>query len=118
ARQYAESVGKRLPTEVEYEFAATDEGRRDFPWGQDGKPVGEDLWQPGPVRVPAWDRTPAGIFGLYSNALEWTDSLQTSYDPANHPSVLRKLYNGEVDFQRYRTRRVVRGGPMTMLAGR
>ena len=35
ARQYAEAIGKRLPTEVEYEFAATNGGNQDFPWGQD-----------------------------------------------------------------------------------
>ena len=35
AVSYLESIGKRLPHEAEYEFAATNQGATKFPWGND-----------------------------------------------------------------------------------
>jgi formylglycine-generating enzyme required for sulfatase activity len=36
AVHFAEKIGKRLPDEFEFEFAATEGGRSRFPWGNDG----------------------------------------------------------------------------------
>ena len=38
---YAEFIGKRLPDEIEYEFAATRGGTRKFPWGDDSERIAE-----------------------------------------------------------------------------
>jgi len=39
------------------------------------------LWPFGPVKTPAYDQTqtPLGIFGLYSNAAEWTHEVASFY---------------------------------------
>lgn len=68
---HAERLGKRLPDETEYECAAT------CRWTQDvhGQPV---PWPLGSVRSDPLDRTDLDprqpIFGLCSNAVEWTTS--------------------------------------------
>ncbi len=76
---YAEKVGKRLPNEIEYEFAATAGGTRDYPWGDEDK-RGE-AWEYGPVGEPAWDHTDTNppVYGLYSNVAEWTSSWYPRY---------------------------------------
>jgi serine/threonine protein kinase/formylglycine-generating enzyme required for sulfatase activity len=114
ALDYAEKIGKRLPTEAEYEFAATLGGRQAFPWGDEKRRVTE--WGPLEVGQPLFDRTPTPrpIFGLYSNVAEWTDSLLTPYDPTRHPSA----FPYHPDWLRaYRDSRVVRGAPPSVLKG-
>ena len=109
ALEYAERAGVRLPTEVEYEYAATAGGTRKYPWGDDGSIIVD--WELAPVRTPAYDRTETDppVYGLYSNATEWTDSIQTPYpgDPPL-PSPLKDMN---------RQFRVVRGGPHAVDAG-
>jgi formylglycine-generating enzyme required for sulfatase activity len=114
ALAYAESVGKRLPTEEEYEFAATNAGNDPYPWGKDPTKL-PPAWQSAPVRGWPIDRTPAGVRDLYSNVLEWTDSLLTPYDPEVHPSKTRKQLHGDEMFFNYQTSRVVRGGPASAI---
>jgi serine/threonine-protein kinase len=112
AREYAELVGKRLPTEAEYEFAATGgDKRRRYPWGDKAPENWDGVWKAGPVGHLGFDRSAHGIRDLYSNVAEWTDSHQTAYAPRYHPSLLRKGINGEDFFRRYRQSRVVRGAP-------
>lgn len=103
----AELLGKRLPTEWEYEFAATAGGARIFPWGDGPAPRGDD-WRFGPVGEPNPDRTPTSppVFGLFSNVAEWTSSWPLPYPggPAFTPPD-------------YRSARVVRGGPASVAEG-
>jgi serine/threonine protein kinase/formylglycine-generating enzyme required for sulfatase activity len=109
----AERLGKRVPLESEYEFAATMGGTRKFPWGDDAPSW---PWAIGPVRAVAADRTPTEppVFGLYSNAAEWADTEYLPYDSrltrrgADHPPrILLGL----------RSTRVVRGAPPFVVSG-
>jgi serine/threonine protein kinase len=79
---FAELLGKRLPTEFEYEFAATNGGTTEFPWGNEGEKM--DAWTFGPVGSTEIDFLPSQprVFGLYSNVGEWTDSRMLPYPPA------------------------------------
>jgi formylglycine-generating enzyme required for sulfatase activity/tRNA A-37 threonylcarbamoyl transferase component Bud32 len=108
---YAERVGRRLPTEEEYEFAATVGGRYRFPWGDSEPPAapgGGTTWRFGPVGSPDDpDRTPTSppVFGLFSNVAEWTGS---SLRP----------YPGSVALSGFSEFRVVRGATPTVLTGK
>jgi formylglycine-generating enzyme required for sulfatase activity len=114
ALDYAEQVGKRLPDEAEYEFAATKGGTRDFP-GDFPMPITQ--WPLSPVREPAYDHldTPP-VYGLYSNVAEWTTSRLYPYpgdDPrtfAHHQTPgMRKVFDDG---------RVVRGAPWSVIIGK
>jgi hypothetical protein len=79
---HAERVGKRLPTEFEYEFAATAGGTQPYPWGDDPALMTE--WTFGPAGQPAFDVATEGdkrVFGLFSNVAEWTSTRFGPYPP-------------------------------------
>jgi formylglycine-generating enzyme required for sulfatase activity len=103
AVECAERLGKRLPWEAEYEFAATKGGTRHFPWGNVPRDPAD--WPLGAVGTPAYDRlnTNPPVFGLYSNVAEWTMS-----GPGPYPGTdLRYSHYFTIEFPLYR---VVRGG--------
>jgi formylglycine-generating enzyme required for sulfatase activity/tRNA A-37 threonylcarbamoyl transferase component Bud32 len=114
ALQYAEWAGKRLPTEEEYEFAATGGGTRNYPWGNEAPPIMD--WTFGPVKQPAFDRTPTNppVYGLYSNVAEWIDSPPVPYNPQHHPAVYPYPPNW---LQEYPNLRVLRGAPPCAFRG-
>ncbi|MEO8394312.1 MAG: SUMF1/EgtB/PvdO family nonheme iron enzyme, partial [Chloroflexota bacterium] len=80
ARAYAKWVGKRLPTEEEWQFAAQgSEGRR-YPWGDDWQPTFCNHVHFGgtaPVKQFPQGRTPSGIYDLCGNVWEWTESQRS-----------------------------------------
>jgi formylglycine-generating enzyme required for sulfatase activity len=92
AKLYCESIGRRLPTEDEWEAAARGQGRR-FPWGADLPRCGAvaipddgalappsscpGLTGPRPVGSAAQDVTPEGVHDLGGNVSEWTASWYT-----------------------------------------
>lgn len=109
AVSYAEKIGKRIPTEAEYEFAATAGGTRRFPWGDDASVI--EQWELGPAGTPEFDRVDAGapVYGLYSNVAEWTSSWASAYPPL-------------LDYQPGLPPRpdgfwIVRGGPFSVITG-
>lgn len=89
AIHYAERVGKRLPTEFEYEFAATQRGTTFYPWGNEPHSNKHELR---PVDEPSEDRTNTKppIYGLFSNAEEFTDSYFAVY-PGPQAAVFTEL---------------------------
>jgi formylglycine-generating enzyme required for sulfatase activity/tRNA A-37 threonylcarbamoyl transferase component Bud32 len=110
ALKYAERIGLRLPTEEEYEFAATGGGTRRYPWGDQANLL--DKWDFGPSGQPEFDHTETKppVFGLYSNVVEWTDSrkkhpAQAKSRPAD-PSPMAQLTTLDP--------RAVRGGPLSV----
>ncbi len=114
ALRYAEWMGKRLPTQFEYEYAATKGGTLRFPWGNEQKEIFP--WVFGPVKHPEYDHTDTNppVYGLYSNVAEWTDSLNWNYDPGYHPSV--KKYPADFLSSTYNAR-VIRGAPSFVIVG-
>jgi formylglycine-generating enzyme required for sulfatase activity len=103
AVRFAEAVGKRLPDEVEYEFAATNGGQNLYPWGDDLEKIA--VWKYGAVGLASYDRTSGEpcVLGLYSNVAEWTSSRLAPYpgDEKVTPAPRRK----------WQQTRVVRGAP-------
>jgi serine/threonine-protein kinase len=70
---YAERMGKRLPTELEHEFAATNGGTTKYPWGDASQPIPSNL-----MPVCEWKRdqtrTVPPVYGLISNGAEFTST--------------------------------------------
>jgi serine/threonine protein kinase/formylglycine-generating enzyme required for sulfatase activity len=112
ALAWAEHCGKTLPTETQYEFAATGGATLAYPWG-DSPDVAADVWPIG----AADDASPhdtngssPAVRGLYSNVAEWTSTWMQFYP------VLRSM--GTPVPLTYSEYRVVRGAPPSVIEGR
>jgi formylglycine-generating enzyme required for sulfatase activity len=94
AQRVCESSGKTLPTEAQWEFAASGGGQRIYPWGND-PPACEHLWVrgldtcPPPsedfLRLSKYPPSPEGLYDLAGNLNEWvlpsSEGYTESYPP-------------------------------------
>ena len=106
ARSYCHKVGKRLPTEAEWEYAARAGSKTKYPWGDE---IDDDyLWYAGnsPREIPHVGKKKPNAWGLYDmmgNVWEWVEDW-LSHDYYKNSPVKNPKGPARKSF------RVIRGG--------
>ncbi|MEQ9406666.1 MAG: bifunctional serine/threonine-protein kinase/formylglycine-generating enzyme family protein [Fuerstiella sp.] len=115
---YCELAGGRLPTNIEWEYAATLGGTASFPTGEQ-LAIGEIAeWSVMNVDEPTADTTSQGIRNLFASVAEYTDSRMLSYSVL-YPTAFsdqRVTDLSRMDFSRMPEMIEVRGVPSSWLS--
>ena len=114
ASSYAQIVGKRLPSETEWEKAARGEDAREYPWGPEFNKDfcnfdGSDTDAPIRVGQLKLGASPYGCMDMAGNAYEWTSSWYQAYPgntevTAEYGQIFRVLRGGSYMTDRFHAR--------------